>query len=188
MQFVTDFADQAVALPVALCVAAWLAWSGWRRGVILWLVALACVLAGVLVLKLVVLGCAPGTSPLLSPSGHTGAAVFVYGGIATLAARLRPGMAILAGLGLAILFGTTRVLLHVHTLADVFVGGGVGLAVLAGFAWLALPVPPGPRPVRLLLICLPVVLLLHGIHLDLEPRLRGAGHWLGLTICPGPRA
>ena len=49
---------------------------------------------------------------------------------------------------------------------------------------LAAPAPTGPRPAWLLILCLPVMLALHGLHLNLEPRLRGAGHWLGLTICP----
>jgi hypothetical protein len=91
MQFITDFADQAVLLPLALCVAAWLVFSGCRLAARLWLLSLAAVLAAMVVLKLVVLGCISGTSALTSPSGHTATAVFVFGGIAALALRLYIG-------------------------------------------------------------------------------------------------
>jgi membrane-associated phospholipid phosphatase len=186
MQFVTDFADQAVSLPLALCAGAWLALSGWRRGAALWGAALIATLASVLLLKLAVMGCVHGAS-LTSPSGHTASAVFVYGGIAGMLARLRPAPTIAVGALLAIVFGATRVMLHVHSLADVIVGGAVGLAALGVFAWLALPLPAGPRPLRLLLACLPILLVLHGVHLNVEPRLRGAGHWLGFLLCPVDR-
>lgn len=37
MVFLTDFADQAVMLPLALAVAIALAVMGWRRGAMVWL-------------------------------------------------------------------------------------------------------------------------------------------------------
>jgi membrane-associated phospholipid phosphatase len=184
MQFITDFADQAVLLPLALCVAAWLVFSGCRLAARLWLLSLVAVLAAMVVLKLVVLGCISGTSALTSPSGHTATAVFVFGGIAALALRLRLAATLLAGLALAILFGISRVAVHAHSVLDVVVGGGVGLAVLAAFSWLARRTPLRASPSRLLMVCVPVLLLLHGVHLNMEPHLRLAGRWLGLTICP----
>jgi hypothetical protein len=188
MQFITDFGDQAVLLPLALWVATWLAFSGCRQAARQWLVCLGAVLAAMVVLKLAVLGCISGTSALTSPSGHTATAVFVFGGIAALALRLRLSWVLLAGLALAILFGTSRVVLHAHSVLDVVVGGAVGLTALGGFGWLVRRAPLDASPSRLLLVCLPVLILLHGVHLNMEPHLRLAGRWLGLALCPSPES
>ena len=40
-QFVTDFADQAVILPLLLMVAIALWWCGWRRGALAWAIGVA---------------------------------------------------------------------------------------------------------------------------------------------------
>jgi membrane-associated phospholipid phosphatase len=186
MQFLTDFADLAVAAPLAFCVAAWLALAGWPRGALLWLTAFLGLMLAMLALKLAVLGCAPADSPLASPSGHTASATFVYGGIAVLALRPRLPVATLIGVALAALFGASRVALHAHTLADVVVGGGAGVAALMGFA-LAAPAPAGLRPGRLLVVCLAASVLLHGLRLNMEPRLRGAAHFLTWSICKEAR-
>jgi membrane-associated phospholipid phosphatase len=184
MQFLTDFADLAVAAPLALCVAAWLASSGWRRGALVWLTAFAGLMLAILALKLAVLGCAPAQSPLVSPSGHTASATFVYGGIAVLARRSRLAGTALIGVALAALFGASRVALHVHTLADVVVGGAAGVTALLAFAYAA-PPPASLRPRRMLAICLAAALLLHGVRLDMEPHLRGAAHFLAWSVCRG---
>ena len=179
MQFLTDFADQALALPLALCIAAWLGLAGWRRGALVWLAAFAMLEIGMLALKLALLGCTPGASALTSPSGHTAASAFVYGGGAGLAGRLRPRWTMAAGVAAALMFGTTRLALHAHSVPEVAVGGAVGLAALAFFIWRAGPAPtPLPRaPVLLAFLLLAVAL--HGARLDLEPRWRHAGRWLG---------
>jgi membrane-associated phospholipid phosphatase len=186
MQFLTDFADLAVAAPLALCVAAWLALFGWTRGTLLWLAAFAALMLTMLALKLAVLGCAPADSPLASPSGHTASATFVYGGIAILAVRPRLPAAALIALAFATLFGTSRVALHVHTLADVIVGGAAGATALLAFAHAA-PPPPTLKPGRMLALCLAAAVLLHGLRLDMEPRLRGAAHFLTWSVCPTAR-
>jgi membrane-associated phospholipid phosphatase len=186
MQFLTDFADLAVAAPLAICVAAWLALFGWTRGTLLWLAAFAALMLTMLALKLAVLGCAPADSPLASPSGHTASATFVYGGIAVLALRPRLPATALIGLALATLFGASRVALHVHTLADVVVGGAAAIAALLAFAHAA-PPPPRLKPRRMLALCLAAAVLLHGLRLDMEPRLRGAAHFLTWSVCPKAR-
>ncbi len=184
MQFLTDFADLAVVLPLSLCVAAWLGLMGWGRGARLWLAALFGMLAVMLLLKLVVLGCARGESALGSPSGHTASSTLVYGGIVTLGLRPRLAVTVAIGVALAALFGASRVAVHAHSVADVVAGGTVGVLALAGFAGVAGAPPPSLRPGRLVLVCIPLVLLLHGVRLNLEPRLRGAASWLGLMVCP----
>jgi membrane-associated phospholipid phosphatase len=179
MQFLTDFADQAVALPLALCIAAWLGLAGWRRGALVWLAAFATLEIGMLALKLMLLGCTPGALALTSPSGHTAASVLVYGGAAGLAGRLRPRWTMAAGCAAALLFGATRLALHAHSVPEIVVGGAAGLAALAFFTWRAGPAPASlPRaPAMLALLVLAVAL--HGVRLDLEPRWRHAGRWLG---------
>ena len=57
MKFLTDFADQAVVLPLVFALAAVLAWQGWRRGALLWLATIGLTFSVILALKLVFLGC-----------------------------------------------------------------------------------------------------------------------------------
>ena len=57
MHFVTGFADQAVILPLSVCVVFGFALSGWRRGALGWATAVAGTLAVMLVLKLALIPC-----------------------------------------------------------------------------------------------------------------------------------
>src|SRR5258708_39101880 len=88
MMFLTDFADQAVVLPVVVAVAAVLLALGWRRGALVWLGSVCATFGVVLFLKLGFLACVPVFGPweLRSPSGHTAAASVVAGGFVTLLA------------------------------------------------------------------------------------------------------
>ena len=171
MNFVTDFADQAVVLPLVLVLALTLAALGWRRGAAAWLGATAATLGVVLVRKLAARACGP---PLLrSPSGHTAAAGLVCGGIAVLAG-LGGGFVGLAALAGATVIGLTRVALGMHSWAEVLLGGAVGVAGALALARLA-----GPRPARLRLrwvavAAVTVVTLLHGLRLPAEAEIRAA--------------
>src|ERR1700722_3268120 len=86
MKFLTDFADQAVVLPVVAAVAIVLFAQGWRRGALVWLGVVSATFAAVLVLKLAFQACGPVFGPwdLQSPSGHTAAASVVVGGFVAL--------------------------------------------------------------------------------------------------------
>jgi membrane-associated phospholipid phosphatase len=183
MQFLTDFADLAVVLPLAACIAAWLALSGWRRGARLWLEAVAGMLGIMLALKLLLIGCHHGESALTSPSGHTATATLVYGAIAAIVLRPRPAALAVIGAAVAVVFGVSRVMVHAHSVPDVIVGGAVGVTALLLFVRAVGDLPPVLKPARLLLACLPIILLLHGARLTLEPHLRGAADYLGLSIC-----
>jgi membrane-associated phospholipid phosphatase len=183
MQTLTDFADLAVVLPLAICVAVWLVLSGWVAGGRLWLVAFGVLLAMTAILKLGFLGCAPSDSAILSPSGHTASSCFVYGGIATLSLRGRWQGAAAIGIAVAILVGISRVAVHAHSVSEVVLGGGVGVLALVGFFWKAGPAPPGLRPIWLILVCLPLMLFLHGARLNVEPHLRGLAFWFGQRVC-----
>jgi len=191
-RFVTDFADQAVVLPVALAVLLALGLLGWRQAALAWGVCVAATLGSTLLLKLVVMACAVGGAEgLVSPSGHTACAACVYGGAAGLLVRARRSGIAAAGLtaaGVACLVGLTRVWLGVHTLADVCVGGAVGLAGASAMRAAAGERPHGLAMWRLGAAALAVMLLFHGRRLDAEPRLRWAAlRFWPHSLCPaGP--
>ncbi len=192
MLFVTDFADLAVVLPLALAVALALLLTGWRRGALAWALVVPATLAAVLLAKLLVAACW-GLLPfhgLRSPSGHTASAAVVYGGLLALllpeparGAR-RPFAALLLAALFAVLFGGTRLALHVHTRSDVLAGALLGVAGALVLARLA-----GPRPARLrvalpLAAALAVVLLFHGDHLRAEDQIDRVSHLVWpLTLC-----
>jgi membrane-associated phospholipid phosphatase len=166
--FLTDFADQAVVLPLVLAMAAVLAWQGWRRGAVAWLCAIGATFAVVLALKLIFLGCASvfGSAALRSPSGHVAAATVVCGGVAAiLGARCWAVVviALLAGFGI----GLTRIGLHVHSWPEVAIGATIGLTGALTLAKYAGP-PPEPRLWPMLLVAACVAALMHGRHLGAE--------------------
>lgn len=185
MNFLTDFADEAVVLPVAATVLVVLLALGWRRGALAWAASVVGVLGVMLVLKLVVFACGwriPWAG-LASPSGHTAAAAVVYGGLlALLIPRALGGTvaAALAGGGFALIFGLTRLALHVHTVPDVLLGAGVGTAGAVVMRSLAGTPPPRLGSPRLAVaVCLAMVLF-HGHRLAAEERIR----WMALDLWP----
>jgi membrane-associated phospholipid phosphatase len=184
LAFVTDFADQAVVLPVAVMALACLVISGWRRGALAWVVCIGATLGATLALKLLTMACGiPGLAGLQSPSGHSAGATAVYGGLAGLLLRRRLPGVLVAGAAAALVaavVGATRVGLGMHTLADVCAGGAVGLAGACSMrAWAG--TRPAVLPVgRMASAVLAAMLLFHGQRLDAEPRLR----WAAARIWP----
>ncbi|MDQ2764343.1 MAG: PA-phosphatase, partial [Pseudomonadota bacterium] len=109
MRYLTDFADQAVILPLVLATAVGLAVQGWRRGALVWLIVVAAVFMTMLSLKLMFLACTPLFEPLdvHSPSGHVAAATVVAGGLAAMLSRRRASI-LPAALLAAIVIGVSR--------------------------------------------------------------------------------
>jgi membrane-associated phospholipid phosphatase len=179
MQFLTDFADQAVILPLSVVIGLVFLAVGWLRGAFAWSFAICGTLATMLALKLCMLACG-WRWPILaiqSPSGHTASAAVVYGGLLSLALPRAPlAIRILLILAPAGLFGFTRLALHAHTLDEVISGGTVGLVgalvmkQLAGERPQTLP----PRRLRVLIgaAALFVVFALHGKHMPAEISIR----------------
>jgi membrane-associated phospholipid phosphatase len=166
--FLTDFADQAVVLPVAAAVAIVLAAQGWRRGALAWIAVVAITLGVILVLKMSFLACAPVFShwALRSPSGHTAAASVVAGGmVALVAGRLRA--VLLVALLAAVVIGSSRLELGFHSPPEVLIGAITGVGGAALLSYLAGP-PPARRPVSLLAVAFVVAMLLHGMRLPAE--------------------
>ncbi len=176
MVFVTDFADQAVVLPLAAMVALVLGVMGWWRGLLAWAVAVAGTLGIMLALKLGALAFAADFEwPPASPSGHVASACVVYGGLAVLLLRGAIPMPLLALIPAAIAaaMGYSRIELHAHDVAEVIVGALVGVAGVAALAAMA-----GPRP---RVVGWPVLgaaactmLAFHGMHLPAEAAIRSA--------------
>jgi membrane-associated phospholipid phosphatase len=172
MNFLTDFADQAVVLPVAAAVAIVLAVMGWRRGALVWLGVLGVTFGVILVLKLGFLACGPVFGPwaLRTPSGHTGAAAFVAGGfVMLLGGPVFLGLAV-AALA-ALLIGSSRVELGAHSIPEVLIGAVVGITGVALLARVA-GRSPIARPLPVLAVAVVVAVLVHGTRLPAEEVIR----------------
>jgi membrane-associated phospholipid phosphatase len=172
VRFLTDFADQAVILPVVLAVALALAIQGWRRGALVWFGAVFATFAVMLLLKLIFLACWPlfGPMDIHSPSGHVAAATVVAGGLASLLLRRRITILPIAGLA-GVVIGISRVTLGMHSLPEVVLGALVGLGGAAALLHFAGPVPR-LKAGRLAAIVVIVALVFHGLHLPAEAAIR----------------
>jgi membrane-associated phospholipid phosphatase len=156
-RFITNLGDAGVLLPLA----ALLALSLWRYASprAAWLFVRAVVICGAVlaVLKLAFISCGPHLDwDLQSPSGHTGMSIMVYGALALVAiSALQHNRAAHRGsahdspahhgadvLRMAIALGAapliaaiavSRIALRFHSLTEVVLGAGVGLAALSMF-------------------------------------------------------
>jgi len=170
--FLTDFADQAVILPVVAAIAIALLVQGNRRGALLWLGTIAVVFGLILALKLAFLACGPGFGPssnawaMRSPSGHTAAAAAFAGGLTALLTRRTLAPPLIALVSAAII-GFTRVALREHTIPEVVLAGFLGIAGVIAMTRLARSLPVA-RPLPLLLATVTVAVPLHGLHLPAE--------------------
>lgn len=187
MNFLTDFADQAVVLPIVLAVALVLAVLGWWRGALAWLAAIGMTFVAILVLKLGFMACEPVFGPwaLRSPSGHTAAAAVVAGGLAALLSGRILIVLSVAALAAASV-GATRVVLGLHSVPEVMFAAVVGIAGAAGLSWLA-GSPPMRRPVPLLAVAAALAVLLHGARLPAEGAIWRASQG-ALNFVPACRA
>lgn len=176
--FLTDFADQAVILPLIACVAAVLWLSGWRRGTLVWFGGTFATLGIMVVLKLTFRACGEEmfNGTIASPSGHTAVAGAVYGSIlAFISSRLggRDTSRLALILVVIVVIGISRVLLKAHNIPEVCLGGAIGF-IAAQAMLLVAGDPPNDRLFTFSywpLIALP--LLLHGVHLRAERGIDG---------------
>jgi hypothetical protein len=134
MQFLTDFADQAVILPLTFASALGISLGGWKKGAVAWLLAIFATLAVVAVAKLAVfvLGPPARLPQLVSPSGHAASAPLLYGGLlyALLPGRAGRVAGVALGVAAGIAVAAMRVALGTHTVPDVVVGLAIGVAGL----------------------------------------------------------
>ena len=186
MRFLTDFADQAVILPIVLAIGLALLAQGWRRGAVAWLLAITATFAAMLALKMFFLACSStfGTADIRTPSGHVAAATVVAGGLAGLLLRGRRA-ALLFAVVAAILIGGTRLGLRMHSATEVVIGAGVGLAGTWALLLLAGEPPPQLEARRIALIAAAVAVVFHGFHLPAEAHIRSTALRLAhlLAVC-----
>jgi membrane-associated phospholipid phosphatase len=173
VRYLTDFADQAVILPLVLAIAVALAVQGWRRGAFVWLVVVAGVFFTTLVSKIMFLACSPLFGPIdvHSPSGHVAAATVVTGGLAALLSRRRASILPAAALA-AIVIGVSRLVLGLHSLPEVIIGAIIGLAGAVALLKFAGSSPPRLRIAPLLAVVVVVAAVFHGLHLPAEAAIR----------------
>jgi membrane-associated phospholipid phosphatase len=180
--FVTDFGDSAVTVPLSLLVLVflWVAGErGHRRVAVAWVVAIGAAAVAISALKLVFGACETAlttTVHIVSPSGHTAMSTAVYGSLALLIGgqfptRCRRGLALAAAI-LVVAIGWSRVVLHDHSRAEMLIGFLVGAGALALFrAMLGRETGP-PLPLKWLLLCGAVVIaVMHGTRWMIEPAM-----------------
>ena len=172
MRYLTDFADQAVVIPLVIAVAIVLALQGWRRGALTWLIVFAVTSFATLVFKVMFLACSSvfGPTDLHSPSGHVAAATVVTGGLAVMLTGRRVSILPAAMLAAAVV-GVSRLVLGAHSVPEVLIGALIGLAGAAALMRFAGP-PPRLNIGSLVAVIVAVAALFHGFHLPAEAAIR----------------
>jgi membrane-associated phospholipid phosphatase len=187
---VTDFADQAVVLPLVGATLGIFMVMQWWRGAVAWISAVGFTLALILLLKLRFFACSQLTTEALvrNPSGHTAAAAVVYGGLAIVVIRsfwdVKRGLiavAIVISTLIAVVIGVSRLNLDKHSVLEVVVGSAIGVAGAAGFALLAGP-PKRSLRFDLLLLVLLVIAAFYGARMPIEPHLESIGNDIRLLL------
>lgn len=186
MTFLTDFADQAVIIPVFAVILGVLGLQRRWRVAASWMLAVVGVLGIVLVLKVVCHACGwllpalgPNELAMQSPSGHVGSGAAVYGAAAALLTGAWQGrrarlIALWTAAIVAVVIGITRLQLGAHSLSEVILAAGIGTAGAVGFAVLAgkrLGQRSGMPPLACALL---VVAVTHGHHLPAEAVIQNA--------------
>jgi membrane-associated phospholipid phosphatase len=166
--FITDFGDSAVTVPLAGLTALALAAGRQWRLMLAWLVAVGLTAVLVAGLKIVLAACAwrfaiPG---LHNPSGHAAMSAAVYGGLALLVGGRQPWLRLaveLAAAAVAVAIALSRVVLHAHSPLDAASGLAIGLAIWAGFRYASAGERPAPTPAHwLAAAAVLVIALAHG--------------------------
>ena len=190
VQWMTDFGDQSVVLPVSCVVLLFLCLSGWRRGAALWLATIVGTLGTMLLLKLGFGACGWefGTRCLDSPSGHTASATVLYGNLMSILwQRARVPAALVATCLIAAAFAASRLILHDHTIPEVLLGAGIGIGAALAFWLLVGPVPRALHRGWMTAAILLIIGVMHGNRMPAERQVHSfATVELRARFCPGP--
>jgi membrane-associated phospholipid phosphatase len=173
MEYISDFADSAITLPLVAAIWGVLALLGNARLISKWALCVMLVWCVMLVLKALSFVLTAGDPDgMASPSGHTASACIVYGGLAWLLLRHHaPMTAVLAPVALTVLIGISRVAIAAHSVGEVIAGAAIGAAGLLGLALWAEPASR-LRAAPIVLISAFVIGLLHGTTLPVERQLQ----------------
>jgi membrane-associated phospholipid phosphatase len=181
--FVTDFGDTAVTLPLAAATITFLFFSGWPRAALNFALALAGCGIAIGLAKLALESCG---HPLLhtditNPSGHAAISATVYGCLAVLFGSNLPagcrwlpvagGFIVVSGIALS------RVVLDLHSPPEVAIGLSIGVAAAAMF-FRTLPAQPAGafRSWWLAIIGVAVMAVMHGSRWPVEEVIRSIVH------------
>jgi membrane-associated phospholipid phosphatase len=177
MQFITNFGDAAVLVPLAAATLLWLSRIVGRRSALMWCGAWLVAGGATALLKVYLSACGTPFGTLDSPSGHTSMSTFVYGGLAVIAGTETESWTRIAaaatGTALVAAVALSRVMLGAHSPVEVAVGLAIGGAALALFARTYLQQRGAERQIWPLLAGAALVALaLYGHHARLEPLWR----------------
>lgn len=136
---ITSFGDSALLLPLIAWIAFVLAGTGQRRDALRWVIAAIACGGTVALSKLAFMawGIGPPGLDYTGFSGHTALSVLTWPSLAALLVRRLHGpiawLAILAGAGLGVAIGISRLALEVHSVSEVVMGAALGAAIAAWF-------------------------------------------------------
>lgn len=175
VDFVTDLGDSALLVPASAILLAYLLYVRLTRTAVIWASTLALCACLTVLVKLAVYACGADFSlaDLHSPSGHTSISVTFYGCCGLMMSTDKDRwsrMALVAGsAAIAVAVATSRVVLEVHTIADVIAGFLIGTLCVAWFEsrYLRQPGLSLPWQPMLAALCL-VALAMHGRHWNVE--------------------
>ena len=191
MEFITDFGDSAVILPLSAAVMLCLVWGRWFSAALRWGLAVGGCGIVMVALKIGFLACAAQSFQglLHSPSGHAAMSATVYGALAGLvAARCRREWVVLpyAVAHLLIMaIALSRIAVLAHSPLEVMVGLGVGTLFATAFT-IGLGPPPSSAPSRFEMgVGVATVLTVtHGARLQIEAILMSLAFGARATLCP----
>lgn len=180
--------------PLGIAVAMTLFALHQRRAATAWTLAIGCVWAAMLALKLAgyTIDALMPASPLnvvdlVTPSGHVASASAIYGGVIGLVLR-RPGTLkvrmLTASAAVAVGIGLTRIALGEHSPSEVLIGAAVGLGGAVGLASMAGASVDRRAALALTAVTILVMAVQHGEHLSWEQgihrfALEAIGRWRG---------
>jgi membrane-associated phospholipid phosphatase len=186
--YVTDFGDTAITLPLSVLMICFLFFLGERRaGIGLALALAACGIAIALV-KLVLQSCG---HPLLSidlvnPSGHAALSTMVFGSLGFLLSHgstaERRWIFTTSSLTIILAIAVSRLALAFHSPAEVLAGVALGLVALIIFCYAARSLPARREFLWLGLFALVVIGLIHGSRWPIEEVIQSLVHLIRHSV------
>jgi membrane-associated phospholipid phosphatase len=184
LKALTEFGDLAVLMPLATVMLAWLLLTRSSRGAVWWVISVAVCAGLTAILKVSFYGCPP-TPYLHSPSGHTSFSILAYGAMALVTASQTAGLrriiTIASTTGFVLAIAVSRLLLYIHSAAEIGLGVVIGAACLTAFGQGYLSRPSARRSLfPLFLVGAVVVLFLRGRGIDIERLLQAVAQFLSI--------
>jgi membrane-associated phospholipid phosphatase len=176
---VTNLGESSFLFAIAAAIAASLAWRKRWRASLVFMLAFLLAAAGIGLLKMIFIGCTVSWFPVVvhSPSGHAAMAAVVLGTVAAMTANGKKGWRryapLILALSLVMAIAATRVILGVHSMAEVAMGLFVGgLVASAATYFLRREKGTLPEGRALAIILLVVGGLFYGTHVSVENFIR----------------